>query len=461
MSRNYTVLICLALFSFACNEPSDIGEGLLKDDKLELSFKNSFEIEALTTKIEDPISFLYYKNLLGLQELISPDVAIIGQMDDPKFGKINGSFYSRIVYSPNLPIPIFKNLFLDSAVLSFAYDTIGFYGDRSATQTIVIEELDESIKGIDSIYSSQKFKTKKIIGQKTFVPNFKDSISIINHADSSKIRVPAQVRIQLDREWAKALYNHPDLVDGPAEANSDELLNNVFKGIKVSTSSDGKGLIGLNTSASAIGSSGLTKLTLYFLNSSNKKVEYPFYFNYQKFNSFEIDNNGAEVENFIDNKEKSDSLLFVESMNGPGFTIDFKDLSLVKDKTINHAILEFTLAELPNDNLTKFNPVTQLMASYRDDKGKLIVIKDVSDLISSGLPLSLGFGGGLKSDKTSGKKTYSLNITKHLQQLLKTSPKDRKIYIFPNNRSIRPTRSIIYGPKHSTYPIKLNITYVN
>ncbi len=450
MLKNLAIFFCLALLIAACNNSSIIGEQLLSDEKLDLSYKNNFSIGASTILTDVPISYTFTRSNLGETNLITPETGMIGDLNDPKFGKIKCSLYNKIIYNPNLAIPIFKSVSLDSAVLVIAYDTIGNYGVKGAVHNLIVEEIGEDYESNDTVYTNQKLSTKRIIGQKTFVPNNKDSISIINHTDSTKQKLPAQIRVRIDYDWAKELYTNAVIKDGPTDDANGKLYS-IFKGIKISSTTDGKSLLGINLSSQSINSSGISRLTFYFSDITKKKLEYSFYYSSFKFNSFEIDRQGSLVEQYIDQPEKSDSILFLQSLDGPGFYLELKDLSLLKDKIINHASIEMTVADINNE----YRPVAQLIASKKEN-GKYVIIRDVADLVAQGYPLALGFGGLLSGTTV---QSYSINITKHLKELVEKDELDRKIYITANNRSIRPNRTVLFGPKHSQYPIKLKVVF--
>jgi Domain of unknown function (DUF4270) len=455
MSKNLIPLFCLALIIAACNSATNIGEDLLNDEKLDLSYKNKFEIGASTILSPDALSFTYTVTQLGETNLLTPETGIIGDLNDPTFGKIKSSVYSKIIFNPNFAIPTFKDETFDSAVMVLAYDTLGNYGASKVMHNLTVEEISEDYASADSIYSSRVLTTSKVIGQKSFIPNSKDSISILDHKDSTKQKLAAQIRIRMNDEWAKAFYTNDIIKNGLTSAEANEKLYSFFKGVKISSTTDGKALMGINLNTQAVSSSGLTKLTFYLKEADGDKKSYSFYFSTIKFNSFEIDRLGSQVEQYIDKPERSDSLLFLQSMTGPSFYLELKDLTELKDKIINHATIELTVANLPGDNITELPPVVQLMASKKVN-GKYVIIKDVADQISNGYTLATGFGGAISGTTT---KTYNINITKHLKELLLDETLDRKIYITANNRSIRPNRSIIYGPKHSQYPIKLKVAF--
>ena len=173
--------------------------------------------------------------------------------------------------------------------------------------------------------------------------------------------------------------------------------------------------------------------------------------NERKYNAFELDQAGSEVSAFINDETKGDSLLFIQSMTGPAFYADLQDLSPLKDKIINHAALEFGIADDAAYNTAYFNssPIRSLPATKKN--GKLVVIEDLADLISRSIPFNLGFGGQVKGDLGS-KRYYSFNITKHLKSMLEDPTVDRKLYFSVYQRSDRVSRAILRGAKTASRP---------
>lgn len=454
MFKNIFFILAIIFTLFSCQKDNNLGEVLLQNEKIELSHKNNFEIKAGTFKGEDPIGFNIFVDIYNNVSLISPNIALIGDIQDPIFGSTKSSFYARLVYNPNAGIPSFSGLTLDSAVLVLAYDSLGFYGNNKGVHNLTIEEISEDYKDIDTVYSTKDLMTTgSIIASKSFIPNYKDSLTILAHTDTSSLKIPAQLRIRMDQQWAENLIKNPLIETAPTDDFND-VLYSVIKGIKISSSSDGKGILGLGVDDSDIGSSGLTKMFFYFTDATNVKSNYTFYFSRQKFNSFDLDYSGSVVESFIDNESKGDSLVFLQSMNGLNFYVDLKDFTTIKDKIINFAELEFTVATLPGDNLSTHSPVLQLLA-FEDSDGKKIEIDDISLLQELQLPVASSFGGYL--NKETSPMTYRLNISRYIKKLQQENIPDTRIYIRPDSRINQATRSVIFGPKHSTYPIKLKV----
>ncbi len=450
-------LVSLVLLLNACQDPNAIGESLLNNEKLDLNFQSGFPIKAVTIPGEPLIGFTYTTSVTNGTNLVTPATGLVGDINDPVFGTLKSSFFGRIVYNPNQSVPNFTGMVLDSSVLVIGYDTLGFYGNKKATHDLIVQEIEEDYGSRDTLYTTTTLMVKpEIIGVKTFVPAPKDSLTIRSHSDSTVVKVGPQIRIRMDHTWANNFINNPIINAGPT-SDQNEKLYEVLKGIKISSSTGGEGILGLDMSSTARLSGGVTKFYFYLTEADGDKVTYSFYLNERKFNSFEIDNAVSEVSAFINDESKGDSLVFIQSMTGPTFYADLSDLSVLNDKIINHATLQLAIADDAAYNTGSLTPPAQIIASYKKD-GKLVVIEDLADLISRSIPFNLGFGGQVTGDLGS-KRYYSFNITKHLKALLEEPTTDRKIYFSVYQRYERISRAILRGAKNSQSPITLNVTY--
>lgn len=447
----------LSLLFFSCQDANNIGEDLLSNEKLDLNYQTSFEMNAMTIPGEDVIGFTYTTSTATGTNLVTPNTGLIGDINDPIFGNLKASFFGRLVYNPNQSVPSFKAMTLDSAVLVIGYDTLGNYGKTNVVHDLIVQAIDEDYGDRDTLYASKTLAVKpEIIGEKSFVPAPKDSLTIISHADSTSQKVPAQIRIRMDQQWAYNFIKTPIIEEGPTSDQNEELYK-VLKGIKISSSTGGESILGLNMSSTARLSGGVTKFYFYLTEADGDKVTYSFYLNERKYNAFEIDNSVGEVNNFLNDEAKGDSLMFIQSVTGPNFYVELPDLNTLSDKIINHAVLELNIADDPIYNTGVLKPSVQIIASKKVD-GKLVVIQDVADVIARSLPFDLGFGGGVEGDFGEQRK-YAVNITKHLKSLIEDPTLDRKIYFSVYLRSERISRTILRGPKNSKAPVSLKVAY--
>ena len=105
---------------------------------------------------------------------------------------------------------------------------------------------------------------------------------------------------------------------------------------------------------------------------------------------------------------------------------------------------------------SNFDPVRRLFLVREDDNGNFRSIEDLAVANSLGA-LDL-FGGKPFTDNELAVRKYEMTITSHLQSKvdgLDESP----LVILPQLSLERAERVIIYGPGHSTFPIKLSVTY--
>jgi hypothetical protein len=444
---------------FACQEETNLGESLLKDEKVDIEFTSDFNLIG-NNFIQDKIaSYIFTPAPIGGQAaIVSPGTGMIGELTDPVFGKIQGSIYSKLIYGTT-SAPSFKDLRLDSAFIIMRYDSMGVYGNKTEPHRITVQEITEDYLALDTIYSNKKLAVSStIIGEKILIPAPKDSIKTLRHSDSTMVKLAPQIRIRLKDTWAKSFFNNP-IINGGVTGDINGELYKVLKGIKI-TSSATQSLLGVDIDLTGATSSNIPIMVLYYTNPSTKtKTTYSFQFSSLKFNSVELTTSGTTASGAIGNQGKSDQYLYLQSINGQGVSVELPSLTALSNKIINHAELVLTVAELPGDNLKLYPPIPQLIAS-KNVGGKKTVIKDASDLINAtpSLSLSTAFGGVLLGN-SGGTRSYKIIITKHIKEILAGKTEDNKIFLSALNRGERPHRTVFYGAKNSTNPIKLRITY--
>ncbi len=171
--------------------------------------------------------------------------------------------------------------------------------------------------------------------------------------------------------------------------------------------------------------------------------------------NYTYDRMGSEVEKFIDGTSSSDSLSFLQGLGGVKTKVTFDSLDLLKGYLINKAELEVYVSDL-GGGFNLYPAPVQLIASYKNASGSIQLIQDVSQAISIGSFAGI-FGGNVTG--TGNLRKYSLNITNHIKNSLKDSTYNSDLYLNVYTESEIVNRAVIYGAKHSTFPMKLNISY--
>lgn len=158
----------------------------------------------------------------------NPPNVLLGSYVDPKFGKVDASFYTQFrIGTINPDFGDIDSIRVDSFVLALKY--VGYYGDLSE-QYFEVFEMNEPIY-LDSTYYSFSVKKKKKgnlipIEKRNITPKPNDKTIV------GEDTVDAQLRIHLDTNFAKDFITEAST--GNAFSSNENFLN-FFKGLKVNT----------------------------------------------------------------------------------------------------------------------------------------------------------------------------------------------------------------------------------
>jgi hypothetical protein len=449
MNKKLTLflLVCLALFNFSCEDPSSIGGDLLNDKRLDVVETSEFDLEGQTLPGKPVVTLI--------QGLSAYSSFPVGSYEDIYFGLVKSEVFSKILFNNTalLPTSMHQGKF-DSVVVVMSYDTLSTYGDLNEEHTITIKEVEQLPVVKDSVFSNTPIISQNVgfLGMKTFVPRPKDSVTIKDYInDSIVLRLPAQIRVPLNKEWFANKFA------GIKTIETNTALQSLLKGISISSNSK-KSLLGLNFGTVADDASrGVNGIYVYYRDSSDVRRTYRFLFSPYKYTNFESIPSSSLAKKLNSVKE-GENLLFVQGLDGVNAEIAINDIDKLRGKIISYASLELTVADLEGYREDLYPFVPQLSVVYDTPSGP-VLIRDISDLLISGLALNLGFGGDLVA-KPGTKGLYKLNITKLVKgMVLGNIP--NKFRILVNNSNQRPHRTPFYGTKHPVYPVKLVVSYTN
>ena len=419
------MLICLVLL-FSCTDPDLIGLQVQPaKDKFTLLYDESSKVIAYTVR-EDSIRS--DKTVLNL----------LGNYDDPIFGRTASSIYTQIRLSSNNvdfgPSPV-----ADSIVLSLAYK--GYYGKLRKVNIKVSEILDDFYK--DTTYYSNK--TLNISNQPlaniTIVPTPTDSVTVEGH------KMAPQLRIRLDQSLAQKF------IDESASVNVSDNVHflQFFKGLNISTSF-------VNTEGSVLYFdliSAISQVTLYYKNDNNDSLKYNFVIdaNCARFNSFNhynyLNANNSLKQQINGDSLLGDSLLYVQAMSGLKVKLmfpDFKTFFEGKKIALNKAELIIPV---------EYDPTQSNYAL--PDKLTLVRLnenKQIAYLIDQ-------FEGDshFRGEYDATNNQYSFTITRHIQNIILNNIKDYGLYLMVSGSGINAGRVLLKGPKRSDKKMILKLTY--
>ena len=445
--------ISLALYVLAfgvvvnsCNDPSPIGSELLQQDQVDIFFTDSIQLKASTVKEDriltyDPNPSTIYDNFL------------VGDYTDPVFGNTQAGLFAQLTL--DFDPPDYEDALLDSVVLTLQYDSIGTYGILDEDLfSLGVYRITEPIDKESDYYSDDEFDFDEVtpLAEKLdFTPRVStgDSITgILDYRfdpDGDTLTIPPSLRFKFTNFFGQEFINY----DSVTYASNTNFVEQ-FKGIHVRPLTNTPGILSFDISS--LSASGLT--VYYRQDTVRTQYEYSFSTRFVQFSNLKNDFEGAIVDDFFDDTDLGDSILFVQAMTGPNVKIEIPDIEDFENVIVNKAELEFTVADIDGDNLNDYPAIENLIAADIGADGQFVFLTDV---LAGGVNF-----GGFVIDETGQQneaiQVYRMNTSAQFQQIIEGN-RDNVIYIRAFPKQEQANRVVIYGPGHSTYPMKLKLTY--
>jgi hypothetical protein len=443
VSRFSGLFIFLTAFAafFSCNKSSEFGSDLLADDILNVGVITDFDLSGYTRLIDSVRTF-------DLLSSLQDSVFLVGDIDDPIFGRTRSSLYFRM-----RPTRIIDDLNpdavrFDSIVLRLAVDPNTFYGDTLLPVTIRFHQLQELLPEDSVFYSNRDYAVKPmplaVIDNYVFTPRTFVEIIDTTKDPPDTSRIKSNIEIKLDEAFGQSFLQDPEIFKSTAN------FLEFFKGIYMEIEGPGP-IVGINLL------DPLTSLRLFYTEEEvSKTIVMNITSGVLKCNSFKHNQSVGSIGEFIENELKGDSLLFIQGLAGPRPVLKFNDLSKLEGKSLKLAELEFFIAELPGDNIKIYPLPTQFLLSTHKADRSFTLIDELNVFINSGRLSE--FDGRITTDVIDGVKVKKvrMNITNHLQRiLLGIEPNEVIVSILGSSK--RPNRAVFYGPGHSKYPVRLKL----
>jgi len=444
----YAFVISIFLLS-ACNEGTIIGNGLLENEAVGIEFEDDFALRGRTVLGDSIVTY---------RTNVTNQTHLLGEIDDPIFGKSSSSIYTNIGLGTSLPA--FASATIDSVVLELEYDSLGFYGDRDVTHNIEVFRLSESYVRRDTIYSDVVLDAEMTpLGSRSLVPDIMgDSVRFqvrVTDADSF-IYLSPRINIRLDDAYGQ------EILDNPSALVDDDALIATYNGLYIRSTTDGSSMIGLNFVKSGSVGSIIPKLAIYYTQGGNK-LKYNFFLRDETFSSFMMDAGSSEVGNAINSFDSGEEFVYSQAMAGVNGEIHLPDLSELRGDIINSAQLVLTVSDPDDDSY----PASQqfLLSRDNDDGDGRILIEDITKngtvALSTGLGLLDGQLREVTSETGESISTVTFYITDFVRNVIEDGDFTRKLIITPIGRAESPRRTIFFGADHPVYPAKLKIAYTD
>lgn len=436
LRKAFMLSVLFSMVLMSCKKDGELYPGF-NNENLSINFTDTFDIITSIMKDDSIQTDFASLNLLGIY-------------NDSVFGPASSSFYTEITLA-GANVKFGDNALIDSVVLSMKYaGSTSLYGSIITPMAINVYRLNEQFTKTDYFsnetldYSSNPIP----LGSLSFVPNPNDSVQVIQNGLTTW--QPAQVRINLSNAFGQ------EILDAGKNTNTitnNTALKNLVNGLYITPSTS----VNTTTLAKSEGSivyydmnSSVSTLTLYYSNSNiGAGQSYSFIINSEskKFNHFEHNYTNTEIEKQLNGLLHDSTLTYIQAMGGVKTKLlipNLKNIGTGGQIIINKAEIIFNKSDIGN-NLAA---IPTLALTGINDQGAATFLIDYFDGAS--------YFGGTYSETT---KSYTFNITRHVQDLIKNNKTDNGMYLISTGSSITANRSVINSFKHPSNKIKLNITY--
>lgn len=409
----YLPLLALGLFT-SCEKPENsIGLELQEGDDILGFFTSDTTTLKVSTLIEDS---------LKTDELTS---VMLGNYNDPIFGRTLTSFYSQIkLSSSNVDFPAAFEV--DSVVLSLVYSG-NSYG-RTTPQAFQVFEVTEDLYPDSSYYTNHAID---IDGTRDLV-NAVGALQEINQTDFTIVdgdSLQPQLRIPLDVDFGNEL-----MMADPSVLVDNTTFQEYFKGICVQSISNDGAVINFDLVDSD------SKMTIYYRDfdeGTPDTLSYVFNINSDcaRFSKVEHEYGGTVLSNIATSALDGSLETYVQSGGGVKSHIEFPFLEDYKDFgniTINKAELFLPVV---NADISRYSPQSTLFLLYKNEDGENNLLPDQSSSAHS-------IGGNYDS----GNQYYRFNITRYIQQVISGEIENTGIYAVSNSAGVTVNRVVLAGP---------------
>ena len=452
LRTTFFATLFLGLLLASCNRQSDLGAEIFEDDTIGVLVTDTFDIKVKT--VVRPAETIFN------QGDVIPNTQLIGSLDDPVIGKSQAEVYTQVDFAPRVFNPLAEAR-IDSALIVLRYDTFGVYGRVDEEVTMEVFELEERIDRIEEYTSRQRFSSNKMtpIAEHTFVPSPYDSIEV----DSATSLSPRLI-IPIDSMSAGWDYvKRIQALDSIFWTNTDTFRTE-FPGLHFRLQAANT-MLGFRFESEAV-----SQVQIYYTpkdTTIQERLVLSFGGIAAKTTFFEHDYEGSLAGTIMADSltTMSDSICFLQEMQGLSPKITISGLSKLQNSLINSAELIATVKELEEPMGEILDDPTLIGIQERNDSAFVDIIDVRLATFEAQRSNSLfgyiaSFGGARanEGDTTQTKYIYTAAITSHLQDAVSNQQDSLTIYISSFYQPESPRRTVFYGSE-TKYPIKLVVRY--
>jgi hypothetical protein len=350
----------------------------------------------------------------------APNV-LLGSYIDPKFGKVNASFYTEFrLKSLNPNFGDMGTIVVDSCVLALQY--VGYYGDQSV-QTFEVYELSDSLS-MDSVYydfSTKPTKPGNLVpsGHGTFGPR------PLNNAVVGGDTLAPQLRIPLDTNFAKSMLN--EAATNASTFASNVNFQNFFKGFKVNVNNPsqtiGQGaILYLN-----INNNAASKLTIYYTQAGvSKSFDLVMNSYCSDFVHIETDHSGTPLDLVLQDSTKGQTTFYAQAFRQRA-VIKIPGLDALPKNVVVHRADLYLPVQFQNGYRYKPGSAVSVAARLKQSDTKLTNLNVTGAFVDS-------------------KKQYTIDLRTYTQALIADNIENTGVVVSPVYFRNSAERIVFNGP---------------
>ena len=427
------LILSLAVILFSC-----------KDEDNELGLNIQPPGDKLNVVYSDTSTIIAYSQLVDSVRTDETSLSLLGSLLDPVFGKVTTGFYTQFKLSQT-SFSFGENAVADSLILTLLYD--GHYGDSTSELTLKVYEMAEKIDADSGYYSNQLIPVKEtLLAQKTFVPNYTDSLIIMGDT------LPPHLRINLG-QFSTELIDK--LLNAPADSMEtiDSFLN-YFYGLYVTVepvNSQGQIIYFSLTST-------LSRMILYYHDEEDDSLGFAYTIpsSAARFGHFDHDYSLASPEFKAQVIDKDTTLgreiCYVQSLAGVKTFLRFPNIKNYYNNgkiAVNEARLFLNCSETDPD----LDIAGTLILVGKTDTTGYVILDDQSE--------GADYWGGSYKENQNG---YWFRITMTVQDLMQSEDPDPGLDLYMSGGAVNAERVLLTGtspqlPALADERMKLVITY--
>ena len=434
-------MLFFAIAIISCGTDTDAGEFVVGSDYLAVNNKVVL-IDTMTVEM----STVNFDSLVTS----SQNRMLIGNYDDPIFGKVKSATYFQLLpssYSLNTGTGSdtdATNYVLDSISMILKYDNY-YYGDTTKVQTFDIHRLTQKVK--PNTDDNQFYNNSTL----TY-----DAESLGTISYKPRPTEKDSINIKMSQTFGEALFQKLK----KREITDFDSFSEYLKGLViVPSTSNSSSVIGFNISS---------KMRMYYSKSQSDTeesliIDFTISEAAKQFNSISLDKTGTLIQNLPDSSNRLSSLTtnnqgFIQAGTGVACRIDFPNIKQLNQISENGAIVDAQLILKPvNNTYSDKYPLADSLKVYTADNLNRIG----GNLLNSAGSVVFGLLNK-KSDEFNENIGYSISIGSFLQKEMLKKSDSRGALILTLPEIYKAVGRIVLGDqKNLNNKIQLKIYYIS